>query len=174
MRICEPSCLPGSVSSLLAAAQQLGCTQKLPVSAQPSQPLQRLAPGEWQCRGEQRGAGGPDPERLLRRVSIAVLICGVQSPSMGRRAPPPATEGNQSASYAAAQGAPSAPAAAPEPSALESKAFSEMRALNRCSGHGPAAGACLWRLPGTGSSRSAQRMLPAPPCSSSKLATRLG
>ena len=50
---------------------------------------------------------------------------------MGRRAPPPGTEGSEPASYAAAQGAPSAPAVAPEPYALESRHFSEMRALNR-------------------------------------------
>ena len=59
-----------------------------------------------------------------------MLICGVQSPSMGRRAPPLGTEGSES--YAAAQGAPSQPATAPEPTALESKTFCEMRALNRC------------------------------------------
>ena len=87
---------------------------------------------------------------MLCRTSIAVMMCGVQSPSMGRRAPPPGAEAPADGAPSASNGSAAAsekaaptsaaaavgatpPASAPEPYAAQSKEFVEMAALNRCS-----------------------------------------
>jgi staphylococcal nuclease domain-containing protein 1 len=71
-------------------------------------------------------------------TTINVMVAGVQCPSMGRRAPPPATPAPAPAPAAAAAAAPTAAAAAaalpeaqPEPFAREARHFAELRCLNR-------------------------------------------
>ena len=111
------------------------CCRCLEVCA-PSHHVGDLQPSDMQSNKSSRHT------HSLRRQSIAVMMCGVQSPSMGRRAPPPAADANGASALKSEPAAPTTaaaavgtapPATAPEPYGAESKEFVEMRALNRYS-----------------------------------------
>ena len=96
-------------------------------------------------RSTTQGKGALTSMPGLLRQSIAVMMCGVQSPSIGRRGTPQGADANGAPSApksaiaepaapttAAAAVSAGPPASPPEPLGQESKEFVEMRALNRC------------------------------------------